>query len=278
MAISDLERSPLYEGTPAAPARQPRYTGTPWGEDVDESARETPDSAFERIRRRLMRLAFDIHDGPLQSLAAAGFGLNDLQERIAALALSSPEAVDAGRILSDIVTELTETERSLRTLVTTLEDARPEIPFARDILTAELERFRRRSKAQVDVEGGWLFHPETRSQALLLEALLRESLTNIAKHADANRVAIRLDMSTTHVLLEIEDDGNGFDPAAVTSTIGLTSMRARVRLLGGDFEILSKDGGPTLVTAVIRRWRLPPPLAESYTAPAISEHRSNTTA
>jgi signal transduction histidine kinase len=276
MAISDLERSPLYEGTPAAPAKQPRYTGTPWGQDVEESARETPDGAFERIRRRLMRLAFDIHDGPLQSLAAAGFGLNDLQERIAALALSSPEAVDAGRILSDIVTELTETERSLRTLVTTLEDARPEIPFARDILTAELERFRRRSKAQVDVEGGWLFHPETRSQALMLEALLRESLTNIVKHAGANRVAIRLDTSATHVLLEIEDDGQGFDPAALTSTIGLTSMRSRVRLLGGDFEILSKEGGPTLVTAVIRRWRLPPALPEAYTAPAISEHLGST--
>jgi signal transduction histidine kinase len=43
------------------------------------------------------------------------------------------------------------------------------------------------------------------------------------------------------VLLEIEDDGRGFDPSAVTSTIGLTSMQARVRLLGGDFEILSKD-------------------------------------
>jgi len=74
LAISDLGRSPLYEGTPAAPARQPEYSGTAWGKDVDDQTPETADSAFERIRRRLMRLASDIHDGALQSLAAAGFG------------------------------------------------------------------------------------------------------------------------------------------------------------------------------------------------------------
>lgn len=236
---------------------------------------ETPEEAFERISRRLLRLAFDVHDGPLQGLAAAGFGLSDLQERIAGLALTSPAAAEAGRILDDIVAELAETERLLRTLVTTLEDGRPEIPFARDILTVELERFARRSDAEVTVHGDWLYHPDSRSQALTLEALIRESLTNIAKHAEATRVTLRLETSKTHVLLEIEDNGCGFEPAADAESIGLVGMRERVRLLGGDLSILSKPGGPTVIAAMLRRWNKRP-RAEAYTAAPIAEHLGNT--
>jgi signal transduction histidine kinase len=236
---------------------------------------ETPEEAFERISRRLLRLAFDVHDGPLQSLAAAGFGLSDLQERIAGLALTSPAAAEAARILADIVTELGETERLLRTLVTTLEDGRPEIPFARDILTTELERFNRRSEAEVAVHGDWLYHPDSRSQALTLEALIRESLTNIVKHSGATRVTLRLETSKTHVLLEIEDNGCGFEPCADVESIGLVGMRERVRLLGGDLSILSKPGGPTVIAAMLRRWNKRQP-AEAYTAAPIAEHLGNT--
>src|SRR5262245_34929890 len=65
-------------------------TGSPDGAVsgvVVEGDEATTAQDLDRIRRRLVRLAFDIHDGPLQSLAAAGFGLNDLQERIGALPL-----------------------------------------------------------------------------------------------------------------------------------------------------------------------------------------------
>jgi signal transduction histidine kinase len=248
----------------------PPQVSQPWTDSG-----ETPEEAFERISRRLLRLAFDVHDGPLQSLAAAGFGLADLQERIAGLALTSPAAADAGRILDDIVTELAETERQLRMLVTTLEDGRPEIPFARDILSMELERFKRRSQAEIAVHGDWLYHPDSRSQALTLEALIRESLTNIAKHSGATRVTLRLETSTTHVLLEIEDNGCGFEPSADAESLGLLGMRERVRLLGGDLSILSKPGGPTVIAAMLRRWSKRQ-RAEAYTAAPIAEHLGNT--
>src|SRR5258705_359016 len=82
---------------------------------------------------------------------------------------------------------------------------------------------------ELAVEGEWLFHPGSPSQALALEARLREALTNISKHARAMNVTLRLQTSATHVLLEVEDDGRGFDPAGQgESTMGLTSMRERV--------------------------------------------------
>ena len=226
---------------------------------------------IERIRRRLVRLAFDVHDGPLQSLAAAGFGLNDLQERLSALPLSADESGAMAAKLVAIVAELADTERTLRRLVTTLEDGRPEIPFAQEIVDAEIERFRRRSRAAVTVEGDWDFHPDSRSQALTIEAIVRESLTNIVKHAAASNIFIRLQRSDTHILLEIQDDGRGFDLDLVNDdTVGLKSVRERVRLLSGHSEILSKVGGPTLVTAILPRWRRRKSAAE-YTAPAIAQ-------
>jgi signal transduction histidine kinase len=218
-----------------------------------------------------MRLAFDIHDGPLQSLAAAGFGLRDLHSRVTALPLDTGDRDTACELVLDLINELSETERGLRRLVSTLEDSHPEIANAKDLLDAELKRFRRRCAANLVVEGNWLFHPDSHSQALALEALLREALTNIAKHAGASNVMIRLQTSDTRVLVEVEDDGRGFDPEQLhASTMGLTSMRERVKLLGGDFEILSRPGGPTLVTATLRRWRRKLSAAAAYTEPPVA--------
>jgi two-component system, NarL family, sensor kinase len=274
MAISNFGRTPVLVGSsaPAAARRELALAAPAPREDLEH---ETPQAAFERLKRRLIRLGFDIHDGPLQSLAAAGFGLKDLQQRLAPAVegAGGEPGGEAARILGDIIAELADAERSLRSLAGTLEDGRPEIPLARDILAGELKRFARRAAAQVDVHGNWLYHPDSRSQALTIKALLRESLTNVAKHAGAREVVVRLQASPTHVLLEIEDDGRGFEPgvagrSAGATTIGVASMHERVRLLGGDLEILSRAGGPTVVTAAIVRYRQPS-RAESYTAPPL---------
>ena len=247
------------------------------GGDFDLARAVQPESSqlrhrdLETVRRRLVRLAFDIHDGPLQSLAAAGFGLKDLHGRVSALLGDTTERDTAGKLIVELIDELSETERALRKLVDTLEDSHPEIADANDLLEAELKRFQRRCTATVVVEGEWQFRPDSHSQALALEALLREALTNIAKHSRASNVTIRIQTSSTQVLLEVEDDGRGFDPGQLDeATMGLTSMRERVKLIGGEFEILSRQGGPTLVTATLRRWRRALPTAAAYTSPPIA--------
>ena len=258
MTISDLH-TPRRRGSRGLP--------TP---DTLDAALPTTAEDLERVKRRLLRLAFDVHDGPLQSLAAAGFGLNDVQERLAQLPVDPAVRNGVIEMLAEVVHELAETERTLRGLVSTLEEARPEIPMARELVDAEVERFARRSSAAVTIEGDWQFQPDSRSQALTLEALLRESLTNIAKHAEASNVNVRMQRSKTHALLEIEDDGVGFAVELTSlSTIGLTSMRERVRLLGGHFELLSRPGGPTVITAILPRWRRRTSAAD-YTEPAIA--------
>jgi NarL family two-component system sensor histidine kinase YdfH len=73
-----------------------------------------------------------------------------------------------------------------------------------------------------------------------------EALTNIARHAQANNVTLRLTGVEKELEIEIKDDGVGFDPEAIQSGhYGLLGMRERVRLAGGSFEVDSLPGKGT---------------------------------
>lgn len=225
--------------------------------DLAPPLEATQDEA-ETVRRRLVRLALDVHDGPMQNLTAAGFGLRELEKTLDG---------DAAEKVRELLVELGHAETGLRRLLTTLESGRPAIETVEEIVRAKVERFRARSSAEVTVEGDLLFQPDTESQMIAVEALIRESLANVAKHSDAKHVHLRIDHSATGILLEIEDDGQGFDAGEVReNALGIAGMRERIRMLGGEFEILSKPGGPTVVTALLRRWRRES-AAREYTRP-----------
>ena len=85
--------------------------------------------------------------------------------------------------------------------------------------------------------------------------MLREALTNINKHAHASAVSIRLFESGEVVYLVVTDDGVGFDPGELHGGLGLGGMHDRLQLLGNKLEVESRPGGPTKVTAAVRRWR-----------------------
>jgi signal transduction histidine kinase len=85
-----------------------------------------------------------------------------------------------------------------------------------------------------------------------LLAVLREALTNTAKHASATRVAVTLSVSD-HVTLEIVDDGVGVSlPRAANEGLGLANLRKRANRLHGIFEVSSLDSGGTRVS-----WSVP---------------------
>lgn len=82
--------------------------------------------------------------------------------------------------------------------------------------------------------------------------LVQESLTNIARHAEAREAHVELMLSPEGLLLTIRDDGRGFSVDAAIAknrSHGLIGMRERTELLGGEFEIRSKPGAGTIVTA-----------------------------
>jgi signal transduction histidine kinase len=74
-----------------------------------------------------------------------------------------------------------------------------------------------------------------------------EALTNVARHASATSVAVRLDVSERELSVEVEDDGRG----GATLERGLRGLADRVEALGGRFTLSSPPGGPTRIRAVL---------------------------
>ena len=72
--------------------------------------------------------------------------------------------------------------------------------------------------------------------------LVQESLTNVVKHADAQRVEVEVGDQDEVVRIRIHDDGGGFDPAASSEGFGLLGMRERVQMVGGELNVESEAG------------------------------------
>ena len=96
-----------------------------------------------------------------------------------------------------------------------------------------------------------------RTQAEILR-IAQEALTNIAKHADATVVGVRLTIKGDRIMMRLVDNGRGFDvQAAGDAGYGLTSMRERASLIGGRLRIASRPGAGTrvMLTAPLARTR-----------------------
>jgi len=94
---------------------------------------------------------------------------------------------------------------------------------------------------------------------IALFRVVQEAVTNIIRHAEASNVVLSLEFAPRAVRIEIEDDGKGFDPAAMNQQadkiegVGLLGMRERITLIGGKFSVASQPGGGTHITIEVSR-------------------------
>ncbi len=99
-----------------------------------------------------------------------------------------------------------------------------------------------------------MFSPE---EQLNIYRILQESLTNIGKHARATEVSAEISKCNGHVVIKIEDNGKGFDPNKFIGPggerrgIGLSTIKERALILGGDLDIRSRVGSGTSITLSI---------------------------
>ena len=108
------------------------------------------------------------------------------------------------------------------------------------------------SGIEVDVEAriGDVRLPEPVETTLY--RIVQEAVTNVAKHAGAQRLSITLTRRDGSVVAIVEDDGSGFDPAAPDSGgIGLVGMRERLALVGGTLRIEAAPGAGTTIAAEV---------------------------
>ncbi|MDP9184226.1 MAG: sensor histidine kinase, partial [Actinomycetota bacterium] len=216
-------------------------------------------AAIEQERNRIAR---DLHDGPVQGVSAASLSLE-----AALLMIKSGDVERGTEVLVKIRQELAGEADALRQLMAGL---RPPVLEERGLMPALREtvaRFETDSGIVSSFEGD-LKRPVPRDVETLAYRVVQESLTNIGKHARATTVTVHLDIDGTQLRVEVEDDGRGFETARVrdylrSGRVGLASMRERVELASGTFNLRSSPGRGTVVTALI-------PLDESLlAAPAI---------
>jgi PAS domain S-box-containing protein len=197
------------------------------------------DSVREEERARIAR---EIHDEMGQALTA-------LKMDLSVMGVESRKDAPRVRELKGRVDDMIQTVRDVATALR---------PAALDlgILPAIewlVDEFQKRNgiPCQVKVEDGDIDMAEDRS--IVLFRILQESLTNISRHAKARNVAISLRRDTTHVRLDVKDDGLGFDADAAgkKKTFGLLGMRERVIMLHGNLSITSVPGEGTQVSVSI---------------------------
>jgi PAS domain S-box-containing protein len=135
-------------------------------------------------------------------------------------------------------------------------DLRPATLDHLGLMSALLRHFRHyTSQTQVDVDfrqdglEGRRFSPELETAAF---RIVQEALTNIARHSEAEKATIRIWANKSALMIQIEDDGKGFDTEkafAAHQSSGLAGMRERVLLTGGNFSVSSQADSGTRLTA-----------------------------
>jgi signal transduction histidine kinase len=219
-----------------------------------------PDAlAAAAAERRLQRLRFDLHDGPQQELHLLAQDLRLFREQLLAMIADHPDRERALGRLDDLDAQLIALDADLRRLSTTLRS-----PLVADPLVQTLARVTRAFTARTGIaprtELSGDLESLTDSQQIALLSLVREALTNVRQHSNAEHVEIAIVAGPDTVTATVRDDGTGFDlelagpRAAESGHLGLVGMRERMRMLGGRTEINSTPGGPTIVSATLPRW------------------------
>lgn len=222
----------------------------------DKSERPLVDAA----ERRLIRLGFDLHDGPLQDLLLLGEDLrlfNDQLERV--LGRRGEDELLRGRV-EDLDAQLVALETALRRISSGLHATvllSTPLPTAVCNLT---DAFAARTGIEPELTLSGDPSTLTPSQRIAVLNIVQEALNNIREHSDARNVRISIAIDETGLRAEVVDDGRGFDvetavvSAARRGRMGLAGAHERARLLGGQCRIESKPGGPTVITVVLPRW------------------------
>lgn len=198
---------------------------------------------IESERRRIGR---ELHDDTSQILAAALLALGVAERHLAVDTASSRRSLESARELI---------ERALDQLKVVIYDLRPAMLDELGLLAA----LRWYLKARVERPGlEVLSHFDVRPERLPAEietALYRvaqEALANAVQHSDAQHIEFWLEVKPGYAALRVFDDGRGFDlNQARGQGLGLLSMRERIELLGGRFNVVTEPGLGTRVYAVI---------------------------
>jgi signal transduction histidine kinase len=204
--------------------------------------------------RQLARLRFDLHDGPQQDVMLLAEDLHLFRSQLRSALERSGRNERLVARLDDLQARLVALDSALRRISSSVESPFLQPESLPDALLQLTDAFAARTGIEPEVRLQGEFVGLTDSQHITLLGLIREALSNIREHSDADHVTITLSADANGVEATVTDDGRGFDPesalvpAAREGHLGLVGMHERVRLLGGRTRIESRTGGPTVIS------------------------------
>lgn len=189
------------------------------------------------------RLALELHDAVSQKL----FGLVLNAETVATLLERDPPAArDQLLKLQELAREALD---ELRSLIFELRPPELERDGLCGALRKHVDVLRRVQATPVELEGDLELEGDARRDGEVFR-IAQEALQNALRHAQATRIVVRLHSDDGRIVLDVVDDGIGFDPDAIevrSRRLGLTSMEERAHRLGARLEIHSAKGEGTTV-------------------------------
>ncbi|MBI2518721.1 MAG: hypothetical protein HYV95_17740 [Opitutae bacterium] len=190
------------------------------------------------------RLARDLHDTVIQSIYAAGLGLESVRAQMSANPFGAQGRID------HCMAALNDTIRQVRRYIGDLEpdpdDDRQTFAQAVRALAATMQKLWPVEIA-VQLDHGAAMNLSAAFEVHALQ-IVRESISNALRHGAATRIEVSLRAAPPHAVLEVRDNGNGFDPAQRTGTgRGLVNLATRATEMSATLQIESSPGRGTRV-------------------------------
>jgi two-component system, NarL family, sensor histidine kinase DevS len=217
-----------------------------WAGITIENARLHRQARRVAILEERERIGMDLHDGIVQSIYSVGLALDfarmSLQDDPKGARVKIEQAIEAlNRTIGDI-----------RTYISDLRPRQFNGEGLMEGLKRLTEEFHRNTKVKVTLAGpkdGLVGLPTTHAMALF--HICQEALANSAKHSHSERVDVHVWTTRERILLEVSDNGAGFDVSKMSVTLGhgLSNMHTRAHKVGGEVEISSEPGEGTSILA-----------------------------
>jgi two-component system sensor histidine kinase DegS len=236
------------------------HSSGPFTAAVDETAtghlraRGDADVAalIELHERERVRIGFDVHDGPAQTMSAAL-----LQVRM----LQGLEGEELERGLAELRSMVAGALEEIYGIIEHLGGRDSDDSSLASRVRSCVDTFASRCDIETELEIEGDCGPVSPSLQIAVARIVQEALSNVSRHSDARHVRVRLLLSPEEVSCRISDDGHGFDLGALGTgragrePYGLHGMRERARLLDGECVVDSTPGHGAHVMMRIPVWR-----------------------
>ena len=210
-----------------------------------ENARLTRQARRVAVLEERERIGMDLHDGIIQSIYATGLTLDSMRLLLDA----SPER--AKGVLDKVIEGLNSVIRDIRSYILDLQPTRVSSIQLADALQELAREFKANTLVDLELkleeDAVNLLEGKTASELFLIA---QEALANVAKHAEATRVWLTVRQIEDEVLMQVIDNGRGFNPEIKQRMLGhgLSNIEERATAIGGAWHIASGSGQGTTVT------------------------------